>query len=397
MSPFDASTDTAPPSADTPAGACTWRVGEVRDLPLPRDASLCLLADLEVREGGAWALLRCERALNATRSDVHVLYAVERDGRSEQRGEFTTARERREVNGSVVMDAATGRRGAIIPGAEGDAFWQLDAMGRPLRSAVLMNLPRSFPHSGHSGLAVSRDGYTCLADQVRGAWGASLIHLSANGTVVRADDLDLPSVQVPYQRSPLRGGAFALTWVSPSLAPPGASLKLRMYDATGTATRGERPDEGIILDTNSSPSARVVVAPYRGGHLALWESLTDMSSRVVGPVARTLDAQGTPNGERETLSRIGPYAGALAAAEAQGDVVAVSVTGSGVLNLVAFVFLANGARSIPLLLSRIDPMFPTAMNPANYDARVVPVSGGAMVAFQRDARTVSIATIGCAR
>jgi hypothetical protein len=132
--------------------------------------------------------------------------------------------------------------------------------------------------------------------------------------------------EMAFGRFGLPDRGFAFVRVPSRRAPSaGTELLLQRFDASGrgaTPPRTVTATAGVIRDP--------VVLAAGEGLLALWEEATGASapSQVY---ARPLASDGAPRGDARAVTELGFYQGGLAATFAGRDVLALGITGSGVL------------------------------------------------------------------
>ncbi len=378
------------PTVDVPSGACAWRVGPVRDLTTPSSSSACALSDLAATGDGAWVLRACEVEAGAPITLAHTVDRVGADGLATAPVTVATTHARSALTPSLAVDDGLARRGVLTPEATGEpaTLWRLDGSAGPLGASPLAEPPMTFPLAGYQRLMVNRAGFTAVAEQVRALWGLSMLQLDATGATVSAVDLGLPiAPTVRFERAPLPDRTFVMAWSEREAATGGYSLRVRRHQEDGTPfTR-----DAYALDANAGERVRFAVAPAGDGLLALWEAVSDTLPPLSTVAARRLARDGAPLGEANLLTAWGFYLGGLDAASSRGDALVTSVSGSGVLRVSVMVLGPDGAsRGEPLLVSPVAPVAPERTA-----ARIVATPAGALVAFQRDARTVSVAALTC--
>lgn len=385
----DAGADVA--ATDVPSGACAWRVGPVRDLALPASAASCALSDLVATGDGAWVLRGCEVEAGAPFTLAHTVDRVGADGLAMAPVTITTTHARAALTPSLAVDDGLARRGVLTPEATGEpaTLWRLDGNGGRLGSSPLAPLPDGFALAGYRRLMVNGAGFSAVAEQVRALWGVSMLQLDASGAAVSSVDLGLPTWPMTrFERAPLPDRTFVMAWSERDDATGALTLRARRYQEDGAPfTRA-----AYALDARAAERVRFAVAPAGDGLLALWEAVSDTLPPLSTVAARRLARDGAPQGEANLLTAWGFYLGGLDVASSRGDALVTGVSGSGVLRVSVMVLGPDGAsRGEPLAVS---PVAPT--DPERIAARIVATPAGALVAFQRDARTVSVAALTCA-
>lgn len=378
-------------SADAPfAGPCAWRVGPVRDLATPASASSCALADLVATRDGAWVLRGCEIEAGADYTLAHTVDRVTDDARAADPVIVTTTHARASLAASLAVDEGLSRRGVLTPEAtpEPATLWRLDGSAARLGSSSVAQPPMSFSLAAYQRVMVNRAGFTAVAEQVRALWGVSMLQLDAEGAAVSAVDLGLPTwPMVRFERAPLPDRTFVMAWSVHDAATGAFTLRVRRYQEDGAPFT---PD-AHALDTRAAERVHLAVAPMGDGLLAVWEAVSDTLPPLSTVATRRLSRDGAPLGEETLLTAWGFYTGGLDVASSHGDALATGVSGSGVLRLSVMVLGPDGApRGEPLTVSPVSPLAPERTM-----ARIVATAAGALVAFQRDARTVSVAALTC--
>lgn len=376
--------------ADVASGACAWRVGPVRDLAAPASSTSCALSDLAATGDGAWVLRACEVEAGAAFTLAHAVDRVDADGLAAAPVTVGVTRARASLTPSLALDEALSRRGVLTPEAtdEPPTLWRLDGSAARLGSSPIAQAPDSFSLAGYQRLMVNRAGFTAVAEQVRALWGVSMLQLDATGAAVSAVDLGLPiSPTVRFERAPLPDRTFVMAWSERDAATGAFTLRARRHQEDGAPfTR-----ESHTLDARAAERARVAVAPAGDGLLAVWEAVSDTLPPLSTVAARRLARDGAPLGAANLLTAWGFYLGGLDVASSRGDALATGVSGSGVLRLSVMVLGFDGApRGEPLTVSPVAPVAD-----GRTAARIVATAAGALVAFQRDARTVSVAALTC--
>lgn len=373
--------DVAP--ADARPAACAWRVGAARDLAPPSVDAACALDDLVSPGGVAWLLRSCAPGGGTSAPASLVVDRVAADGSATAPVVVRTGVARSaEVTPSLAVSDALDRRGVLVPESpSGPAT--LVRLGRDaavLGTSSLGTPPMSFSLGGFRRLMVNRAGYTAVAEQIRALWGVSMLQTDAAGAVMSAIDLDAPKAPPGrFDRAPLPDGTFVLTWAG--MPPRDTTLLVRRHREDGTAfTRSP-----FVLGPTLTPAAgRCVVAPSDDGLLIAWETARGLAVQPLTSIA-------SPTADARALAAPAVYGGGLDATAARGDVLVTAVDAAGAPRLVVLVLGPDGApRGGPLDVAAV-----TGVDRALATARVVATPLGALVAFQRDARTVAVAPLTC--
>ena len=375
----DASADGAGDASD---GACVWRAGEVRTVP--STSARCVLHDA-IRTGAATTVLRA--CSDGTGSDARWRYdlvTLDALGRAGATTALADGRAPSALTGNLTRDP-TGRVRALLPETDGAAAELVRVDGTSVLRTPIAQPPESFPITQPRGLAARADTLSCVAEQVRGAWGVSLLTFEATGALRTTVDLGLPLAPSVFARVPWPGneGTFAMLWFDPRGS---TGLTLRRYEASGAP----RTDAGASLDLAVNDPIRAVLLPDGDGALLVWEAVADTLPPLGEVATRRLDAQGVPRSEMLQFTELGFYAGGLDATVAQGTRWITAVTGSGVLRLGAFALDDAGALTplrVPLSM----------VGAVNARARIVETDAGALVVFARDAATVAAVPLTCDR
>ncbi len=382
----DASVDVA---ADVAPGSCAWRVGEVRDLTAALPGEPCALEDISSAGGGAWVLRRCGAEMGPVNRAL-VVDRVDADGRASPPVRVLESLSLTTPSPSIAVDDALGRRGVLIPEGPSQpaSLVRLGPDASPLGATPLSQPPMSFSLAGYRRVMVNRAGFTAVAEQVRALWGVSMLQMDATGNSVSAVDLGLPMFPTaPFDRLSLPDGTFVMAWIERDRMTGVGALRVRRHDENGNGhTR-----DSFAIDDHPPDTLRIAVAPSGDGLLAAWEAVADTLPPLRTVAVRRLARDASPVGDTGFLTSLGFYGGGLDAAGARGDVLVTAVTGSGVLRLVVAALGADAQPRGELLM--VSPVAPLA--PERTVARVVATASGALVAFQRDARTVSVAPLTC--
>jgi len=381
-------------ATDVAIGRCRWRVGAAVDLPRQGAGVTCALVDLAAGAPGAWVARACDRL--AGDMDARRPMVVDRVG---PRGDVvTTTRAAEGADGRawLAVDDGLDRRALLLEAAAGRGE-SLVALGRDGAAAAARALepdPMHFSLGGHQDLAVTRAGFACVAQQIRALWGVSMLELDAGGRSVMARDLGFSQAFTPrIKRLALPDRGFFMAWAEPGMMGA-ASLQMQRYDEDGTPSAGAH-----MLDARLSAAAervplRVAAAPAAGGGaLVVWEAEADTLPPQRTVAVRRVGRDGAVLAATSLLTSVGFYAGGVDAAAAGGDVLVTAVAGSGVLRLVVAALDPDGAQRGELI--PVAMVAPTP--PERTVARVVATAEGALVAFQRDAATVSVVPLTCER
>jgi hypothetical protein len=345
----------APVAADAPTGPCRWRAGEAVVLPAVTSAAPHrALLDVRPAEGGAW-VLTADDAGGDRQPDV-ALERIDASGRRRADGVVRFPSGFAPSSASLAVDEPTGRRAILeeVRDISGGtcAITLLDARGNPSARREIAFPGGGFSLAGCRDLLVNSVGFTFLAEQVRALWGASVVQLDPAGATPAQD---APAVldgfpPVPFSRFGLADRSFVLvTRETLNPQPRLSRLHVRRYDERGAA-RGETHTLANTLDTLRDST----LVEAGDGLLALWEEAPAATPGAFGVSVRALDADGRPRGEARPAWAPGFYQGGLAAAFAQGDVLAGGIVGSGRLSPVVTPLGPDGTRrgdevAIPLV------------------------------------------------
>jgi hypothetical protein len=334
---------------DVPVGPCAWRAGAAVVLTATTSAAPHrTLLDLRPAEGGAWAL-SSDDAGTSRAADL-VLERLDADG--QRRAAVRLPAGFSPATATLAVDETLGRRAVLgesrTSSSEGCALLLLDAAGAPAAPRTITFPNGGFNLGGCRDLLPNTTGYTFLAEQVRAIWGIEMVQLDGAGeTRPRPPEAlyeGLP--ETSFGRFGLRDGSFALVWKGSGRDPSeGPGLQLRRFDTVGTAAAPTQ----TVIDTREMIRDRVVLAAG-DGLLALWEESTGTSGSFQLR-ARSLTADGAPRGDARALTDLGASQGGLAATLARGDVLALGVTGSGVLRPTVLPLGPDGATrgaAVPL-------------------------------------------------
>lgn len=387
--------DAADVARDAPSGPCRWRVGAVVDLPRQGAGVTCTLADLAAGAPGAWVARACDRLAG----DVDARQPMVVD-RVWTRGDVvSTMRVAEGAAGRawLAVDDALDRRALLLQATagRGESLVTLGRDGAAAGARALEPDPMHFSLGDHQDLAVTRAGFSCVAQQIRALWGVSLLQLDAVGRSVMATDLGFSQSFTPrIKRVALPDRGFVMAWAEPAMMGA-ASLRVRRYDEGGAplSTAAHTLDARLANASERTP-LRVTAAPTTdGGALMVWEAEADTLPPLRTVAARRVGRDGAPLAATSFLTSLGFYGGGVDAAAAGGDVLVTAVAGSGVLRLVVAALGPDGAPRGELI--PVAMVAPTALE--RTAARIVATAEGALVAFQRDAATVSVAPLTCER
>ncbi len=250
------------------------------------------------------------------------------------------------------MDEALGRRAVLAetrtPSSEGCALLVLDATGAPSAPRAITLPTGGFTLGGCRDLLANAAGYTFLAEQVRALWGVEMVQLDGEGRT-QPRTLEALFEGAPdgaFGRFPLPDQGFAfvrLPWRQGPSQP--TSLLVQRFNAAGiraTPVRTVTEDAGVIRES--------VILAAGSGLLALWEE----AAAATAPYrvrARRLEPDGAPRADARVVIEPGFYQGGLAATLARGDVLALGITGSGVLRPTVLPLAPDGAvrgAAVPL-------------------------------------------------
>lgn len=378
----EAAVDASDGAADGATGACVWRAGEVRTVPAT--GARCVLHDV-IRTGATTSLLRaCTDGAGADARWRYDLVSLDALGRAGVTTALADGRAAGARTASLARDPM-GRVRALIPGPEGAVGELVRVDGTAVLRTSLTQPMGTFPVTDAHGLVAYGDGFSCVAEEVRGAWGVAMLSLDATGVVRTGEDLGLPISPSVFARVPWPGndGTFAMLWFDPRGT---TGLTLRRYSPSGAP----RTEAGASLDLAVNDPIRAVLLPDGDGALLVWEAVADTLPPLGEVATRRLDAQGVPRSEMLQFTELGFYAGGLDATVAQGTRWITAVTGSGVLRLGAYALDDAGALT-PLRV----PL--TTVGAINARARIVETDAGALVVFARDASSLAAVPLTCDR
>lgn len=370
-------TDAPSPPADVPTGPCVWRAGEAVVLTATTSAAPHrTLLDLRPAEGGAWALTSDDAG--GDRAPDLALERIDADGR--RRAVVRLPPGFSPTTASLAVDESLGRRAVLAESraaaSDGCALVLLDASGAPAAPRAITFPPNGFSLAGCRDLLPNAAGFTFLTEQVRALWGVEMVQLDAEGRTPAQmrDALYEGAPEMAFGRFGLPDRGFAFVRVPSQRAPSAVTeLLLQRFDASGrgaTPPRTVTATAGVIRDP--------VVLAAGEGLLALWEEATGASapSQVY---ARPLASDGAPRGDARAVTELGFYQGGLAATFAGRDVLALGITGSGVLRPTVLPLAPDGATrgaAVPL------PMPPGASRVER--ALLVATPQGALAVFTTD-------------
>jgi hypothetical protein len=382
-------------AADAASGPCRWRAGAALDLPRQGAGVRCALADLAAGAPGAWVARVCDRL--AGDPDARAPLVIDRVDARGAAASTTRAAEGADDRAWVAVDDALGRRAALLRNAAGadETVVTLGPDGAPTGARSVTGDPMHFSLGGHQDLAVHRAGFSTVAQQIRALWGVSMLRLDAEGRSVSAIDLMFSPAFTPrIKRLALADRGFFMAWAEPGGAAAPPALRVRRYGEDGAPVAAAQVLDARYPRQGDEAPLRVALAPAAGGDaLVVWEAEADTLPPLRTVAARRVGPDGAPRAAATLLTSLGFYAGGVDAAGSGGDVLVTAVTGSGVLRVVVAVLGPGGeprGELIPVAM-----VAPTA--PERVAARVVATAGGALVAFQRDASTVAVAPLTCAR
>jgi hypothetical protein len=378
---------------DAPSGACRWRVGAVVDLPRQGAGVTCSLVDLAAGAPGAWVVRACDRL--AGDADARRPMVLDRLGTRGEAVTTTRAVEGAEGRAWLAVDDALDRRALLLEAARGTVLAVLGRDGAVLSGRGVEPDPMHFSLGGHQDLAVTRAGFSCVAQQIRALWGVSQLQLDAGGRSVMASDLAISREFTPrIKRIALPDRGFFMAWAE-SGAMGASSLQLRRYQEDGAplSTSAHVLDARLTPQSERTPLRVTAVPTADDGALMVWEAEADTLPPLRTVAVRRVGRDGAPRAETSLLTSVGFYGGGVDAAATGGDVLVTAVTGSGVLRLVVAVLGPDGAPRGELI--PVAMVAPTT--PEREAARIVATADGALVAFQRDATTVAVAPLTCER
>jgi hypothetical protein len=368
-----------PGASDAPTGPCRWRAGEAVVLPAVTSAAPHrALLDVRPAEGGAW-VLTADDAGGDRQPDV-ALERIDASGRRRTDGVVRFPSGFAPSSASLAVDEPTGRRAVLeeVRDTSGGtcAITLLGARGNPSARREIAFPMGGFALAGCRDLLVNSVGFTFLAEQVRALWGASVVQLDPAGATPAQD---APAVldgfpPVPFARFGLADGSFVLvTRETINPQPRLSRLLVRRYDERGAA-RGETHALANTLDTLRDST----IIEADGGLLAFWEQAPAVTPDTFGVSVRALDADGRPRGEARLIWPPSFYRGGLAAAFAQGDVLAVGVFGSERGPPVVTPLAPDGTR-------RDTAVAIPALAATRFEAlRIVATPAGALVVYTTD-------------
>ena len=378
-SPTDtpSSTDTPSTAADVPTGPCVWRAEEAVVLTATTSAAPHrTLLDLRPAEGGAWALTRDDAG--GSRLPDLALERIDADGR--RRAAVRLPAGFSPETASLVVDESLGRRAVLaesrVPSFEGCALLPLNAAGEPSTPRTITVPPGGFSLGGCRDLLANATGYSFLTEQIRAQWGVEMLQLAPDGQSLprTLDPLFEGAPDGAFGRFALpdQGFLFArLPWRPTSSEP--TTLLLQRFNAAGSSATPVR----TVIEGAGVIREQVVLAAG-DGLLALWEEAAETS----GPHrvrARSLEPDGAPRGDARVVIEPGFYQGGLAATLARGDVLALGITGSGVLRATVLPLAPEGSprgAAVPL------PM-PAGASVVER-ARIIATPRGALAVFTTD-------------
>ncbi|MEZ4408144.1 MAG: hypothetical protein R3A52_16955 [Polyangiales bacterium] len=381
----DAGADGSAP-VDVPhvTGPCAWTPGEAVVVSLPEDQSRFALVDAVATGDGALVAWR-ERALNGGPDAVRVV-RVDGAGRrhpwsadgSLTRGEvvtlpmnaplqFSMAWEPSRARAVMLAGGPTDRGPCVFAAFTGtnEREWQ---QADPPTDGVSL--------SGCGSLGRHPNGWSYLTQEVRALWGDQLVRMDDSGRVAGATRLAMTARQP--DTAPTRnalGGGFVARWTESMREglQTVRELHLRRYDALG-----EPVGEDVVAQRIHGAIHDPRVVEVGDGALAVWREGVDTLPPLDGVAVRPLAGDLSPRGDVVVYTRLGFVVGGLDATARDGEVLAVTALGSGVIRAVLLSFDAAGALRVgPVALPIVSDAGPLE------HLRVVATPEGALVIATR--------------
>lgn len=382
---MDAGADVGAP-VDVPhtPGPCAWTPGEAVVVSLPEDQARFSLVDAVATGDGALIAWR-ERALNGGPDAVRVV-RVDGAGRrhpwsadgSLTRGEVVTLPMNAPLQFSMAWEASRSRAVMLAGGAtdRGECVFA-SFTGTSERLWQRAEPPTGgFVLSGCGSLGRHPDGWSYLTAEVRALWGEQLVRMDDTGHVTGATRLPMTARQpdVAVTRNALAGG-FAARWTESMREglQTVRELHLRRYDDLG-APAGEDVVAQRVHGAIHDPR----VVEVGDGALAVWREGVDTLPPLDGVAVRPLARDLSPTADAVVYTRLGFVVGGLDATARDGEVLAVTALGSGVIRAVLLSFDAAGALRVgPVALPIVSDAGPIER------LRVVATPEGALVVATR--------------
>ncbi len=380
----DAGRDVVEVDAPSVPGPCAWTPGEAVVVSLPTEQARFTLVDAVATGDGALVAWR-ERALNGGPDAVRVV-RVDGAGRRHpwsadgalSRGEVVTLPMNAPLQFSMAWEPSR-ERAVMLAGGDTDRGGCVFAsfVGANERQWQRADPPTGgFTLSGCGSLGRHPGGWSYLTSEVRALWGEQLIAVDDTGRVTGSTRLPMTTRPPDGEltRNAVSGG-FAARWVESRREglQTVRELHLRRYDSAGEPA-GDDVVAQRIHGALSDP--RVVELGDRA--LAVWREGVDTLPPLDGVAVRPLARGLSPTAEPVVYTRLGFVVGGLDATARDGEALAVTALGSGVIRAVLLAFDAAGSLRVgPVPLPIISTAGPIA------SLRVVATPEGALVLATR--------------